>query len=78
MLLGIIRMAKACQKRIKVPVLSQKWLGRNFGLLFEKIGLLFDQTVWSHWMGEYSPGLVQKEGMEIEITIFIGAYWLSI
>ena len=47
--LGTFRVAQKCQKGLKVPLFSQKCLGRIFGLLFEKIGLLFDQTVWSHW-----------------------------
>ena len=46
--LGTFRVAQKCQKGLKVPLFSQKCLGRIFGLLFEKIGLLFDQTVWSH------------------------------
>ena len=37
----------ACQKRLSTFI-SQKCLG----LLFEKFGLLFDQTVWSHWLSE--------------------------
>ena len=46
--LGTFRVAQKCQKGLKLPLFSQKCLGRIFGLLFEKIGLLFDQTVWSH------------------------------
>ena len=46
--LGTNRVPQEHQKRLKVPLFSQKRLGRIFGLLFEKFGLLFDQTVWSH------------------------------
>ena len=47
MLLGTYRVAQTCQNSLKVPVFSHKSIGRNFGLLFGKFGLLFYQTVWS-------------------------------
>ena len=50
MLLGTYRVAQTCQNSLKVPVFSHKSIGRNFGLLFGKFGLLFYQTVWSHWV----------------------------
>ena len=39
--LGTNRVAHKCQKRSKVPVFSQKCLGRNFGLLLKKLGYFF-------------------------------------
>ena len=53
MLLGTYRVAQTCQNSLKVPVFSHKSIGRNFGLLFGKFGLLFYQTVWSHWIQCY-------------------------
>ena len=78
--LGTFRVAQKCQKGLKVPLFSQKCLGRIFGLLFEKIGLLFDQTVWSHWFAASTTYL----NVRYQLSFVIGSsqrsldncYWL--